>query len=215
MALKRAGLAKEWDAEHTRPPDERGWGMSGATLTDNELKIQIEGNERKASRSGYVLIAGLLIEVASASAKSEKELIDFRRPRRELMTAQNRSSLIDKLTPFAGTQFDVGFGSGGEQIHFVWDLEEVLAAAGWVQLPWGVHAVGTLTNMRNLRPLAGAVHAQNVEIQLEPSWRQSTLPVAEALIDALNEVGISASETPYNFENTNTQAIHILIGAKA
>lgn len=80
------------------------------------------------------------------------------------MTAENRALLQQRLAPFGGQEFDVGFGSGGEQIHFVWDLEEVLSQARWRQLPWGVPAVGTLTHMRNLRPLAGMIYAENVEI---------------------------------------------------
>ena len=88
------------------------------------------------------------------------------------------------LTPFANTKFDVGFGEGdGEQADFVWDLEEALAKAKWSQLPWGVHAVGIATILRgtNGRPLAGSVAAQNVEIHLDPCWRQSLLPAATAL----------------------------------
>jgi hypothetical protein len=87
----------------------------------------------------------------------------------------------------------------------------VLSQARWTQLPWGVAAVGTLTHMRNLRSLAGAIHAENVEIQLEPTWRQANLAATEALTTALNEIGI---ETPYNFANTNVQAIYILVGPK-
>jgi hypothetical protein len=108
-----------------------------------------------------------------------------------------------KLRPFAGTPFDIGFGEGdGEQADCAWDLEEILASAGWNQLPWGVHAVGIAVIHRNLRPLAGSVGAQNIEIQLEPAHRQGRLAAAEALVATLNSAGIGAREAPYNSANT-------------
>src|SRR5579864_1806473 len=153
-------------------------------ITDHQLKDVVERNEARATYSGYVLVVGLLIEVALAlnfktgypavdgfapaladilvvlgvygeirfagkaaraqktlqsrtdqkltealdrAAKAEKELVDFRRRRRALMTPENRETLRKRLAPFSGTEFDTGLGSGGEQMHFLWDLEEVLA----------------------------------------------------------------------------------------
>ena len=46
----------------------------------------------------------------------------------------------------------------------------------------GVHGVGVVTIQRNLRPLAGSVGAQNIEIQIEPAWRKTRLAASEALI---------------------------------
>jgi hypothetical protein len=156
-----------------------------------------------------------LSEALDRATNAELELIKFRRPRRDLMTSEAKAKLSDKLKPFARTPFDVGFSGGdGEQADFVWDIEEVLAAAGWSQLPWGVHAVGIMTIFRNLRPLAGSVGAQNVEIQMEPTWRQSRLSAVEALIAGLNAIGIETRETGYNSASTNVEAIHILIGPK-
>jgi hypothetical protein len=63
--------------------------------------------------------------------------------------------------------------------------------------------------------LSGVVDAENVEIHLDPTWRQSKLPAAQALIEVLKEIGIAAAEeTSYSVPNTNANAIHILIGPK-
>jgi hypothetical protein len=129
--------------------------------------------------------------------------VGWRTPRRALMTATAKQEMATKLRPFAGTPFDIGFGEGdGEQADCAWDLEEILASAGWNQLPWGVHAVGIAVIHRNLRPLAGSVGAQNIEIQLEPAHRQGRLAAAEALVATLNSAGIGAREAPYNSANT-------------
>jgi hypothetical protein len=156
-----------------------------------------------------------LTEALDRASAAETELIKFRMPRRKLFSPEAKKAVADLLRPFAGTPFDIGFGDGdGEQADCAWDIEEVLTVAGWSQIAWGVHAVGILTIHRNLRPLAGSVGAQNIEVQMEPSWRQGRLPAAEALIAALNSIGVDAAERPYNTANTNVQAIHVLIGPK-
>ena len=47
-----------------------------------------------------------------------------------------------------------------------------------------------------------------------PDNRTDNVAAMSALIEALREIGIEATETPYNFANTNVRAIHILIGPK-
>jgi hypothetical protein len=155
-----------------------------------------------------------LTDALTRAAGTEQELIDFRRPRRHLMTAANRALLISRLSQFAGTEFDTGLSPGGEPMHFLWDLEETLTAARWAQLPWGVNAVGVQVVHRNLRPLAGSINAENVEIHLDSSSRIALLPAATALMAALAEIGIVAWEAPFNVQNIHTHAIHILIGPK-
>jgi hypothetical protein len=70
------------------------------------------------------------------------------------------------------------------------------------------------TVQRNYRPLSGTALAQNVEIELDPVNRHQLLPAAEALIEALNQIGISASEPPHNTTSRNPHAMHILVGSK-
>lgn len=151
-----------------------------------------------------------LAEALDRASNAESKLVEFRTARRMLMTNKARSEVVNKLQRFSGTNFDGGVSSfESEQVDILWDLEEVLSLAGWQQLPWPRPDI-----TRSLRPAAGLVAAQNVEIQLDPSWRLAGLPAAGALIDALNDIGIEAREAPFNTPNTNVQAVHVVVGPK-
>jgi hypothetical protein len=177
-------------------------------------EILFSGRASEAHKDLQLSTEGKLAEALNRAANAEQALVDFRRPRRHLMTAENRALLIARLSQFGGTEFDTGLSPGGEPMHFLWDLEETLRDAGWRQLPWGVAAVGVQVVHRNLRPLAGSINAENVEIHLDPSSRAALLPAATGLISALTEIGIAAWEAPFNVHNAHTHAMHILIGPK-
>jgi hypothetical protein len=157
-----------------------------------------------------------LTEALERAAKAENDLLEYRKPRRNLMTAENRERLQGKVQPYAGTKFDVGIGgSDREQADIVWDLEETLCQAGWQQVPWVVNVVGGANVFhRNLRPLAGLVTAQNIELQLHPDHERALTPAAKALAAALNEIGIDTQLRPMSTHNANDDTIHILIGPK-
>jgi hypothetical protein len=72
------------------------------------------------------------------------------------------------------------------------DLEESLRDAGWNQINWAAPNNSGVIH-RSLRPLSGTALAQNVEIELDPLHRDALLPAANALIEALNRIGIRAS----------------------
>jgi hypothetical protein len=168
----------------------------------------------KASRELKTESDAQLTEALDRAANAERELRDFRRPRRHLMTKENRDILIARLSPFAGTKFDTGLSPGGEPMHFLWDLEETLHHAKWNQLPWVTGVVGVQEVRRGLRPVAGSINSENVELHVHASHRNGLLPATNALIAALKEIGITAWEAPFNVLNTNAEAIHVLIGPK-
>lgn len=149
------------------------------------------------------------------AARAEAALLEFRRSRRSIMTAENKARLAERLSVFARVEFDTAYGSGGEQMHFLWDLEEALHAANWHQLDWHMLVGNSLFRARTQRPLCGVVDAENVEIQLQPEWRAQNIGAVEGLIAALGEIGIAAAEAPLITANGNIHAIHILIGPKA
>jgi hypothetical protein len=64
------------------------------------------------------------------------------------------------------------------------------------------------------RPETGEVAVTNVEIHLHPEQRGKLKSAASALISALNNVGIEARDVGFNAHNSNSTAIHILIGEK-
>ncbi len=64
------------------------------------------------------------------------------------------------------------------------------------------------------RPDSGTVAATNVEVHLRPSERAALLAAAQALVSALNDIGIEAAEVPFNNHAQTPNAIHIAIGDK-
>jgi hypothetical protein len=53
-----------------------------------------------------------------------------------------------------------------------------------------------------------------VEIHLHEESRTALSPAATALISALNDTGIAATDAGFNMANDNADAIHILVGPK-
>jgi hypothetical protein len=119
---------------------------------------------------------------------------------------------IERLKPFSGTRFDTGFAqTDGEQLDFMWDLETALAEAEWTHVHW---SAGN-GFMRPLRPVSGDIGAQNVEIHLLPASRDELLPAANALISALQAIGIDAKDVGFNIHSTATSTIHVWQGRNA
>jgi hypothetical protein len=171
------------------------WGSSLAnSLVAIGVALEIKFGQMAGLRQGE-LNRRSDEKVSSATdraANAEMALLKFRQSRRSLMTGEVKTALREKLLHFAGTEFDTAYGSGGEQMHFLWDLEEVLHSANWRQLPWTINAVGnTLSRFRSQRPLCGVIDAENVELQIQPEWRPKNEKAAQALIAALASVGIT------------------------
>ena len=155
-----------------------------------------------------------LSDALDRAVRAENSLIELRRSRRSLLTAENRAILIGMLQPFAGTQFDVGVsGLDTEIVDCLWDLEEVLHAAGWHQVAWTSPA-GAFSFQRNLRPTCGFVSAEKITLEMEATWRQGLLPAANAVIGALNAIGIDAREHELLTPISNMQVIHLYVGSK-
>ena len=146
------------------------------------------------------------------ASQAQLELARFRTPRRDILRG-HEASLTAKLLPFSGAKFDTGLPQGdGEPADFNWDLHSPLLAAGWIHVDW-ISAGFHLTQGPDF-PVSGSVGAVNVEIHLHPASRSLLLPAATALIEALNEIGIAATDAGFNAHSQNTDAIHILIGPK-
>jgi hypothetical protein len=121
--------------------------------------------------------------------------------------------ITKKLMPFGGTEFDCAFArNSGEQADFWWVLQPALTAAGWKNVSWR-YGQSTVFSQAG-RPETGEAAATNVEIHLHPAQRGTLEPAASALISALNDVGIDASDIGFNTYNDNLGAIHIVIGEK-
>ncbi|RQH12681.1 hypothetical protein [Bradyrhizobium sp. RP6] len=154
-----------------------------------------------------------LAAALNRAASAEEELFAFRTTRRHVIGPQ-QAQLTNLMRPFAGAVFDTAMSHFEREIgDILWDIEAALDAAGWQQIDWAAPAYASAIR-RNLRPISGSALAQNVEIEIDPSQRQSLLPAADALIRALNQIGIDAREAPYTSVNGNPHAIHVMVGPK-
>ena len=54
----------------------------------------------------------------------------------------------------------------------------------------------------------------NISVEMHSQSRNKFLPAAEALVGALNEIGIAAAIGAFNNSSINTDAIHLLVGPK-
>jgi hypothetical protein len=166
----------------------------------------------EASRADRIESDKVVASALDRATDAERALLEHKTPRRTVMTDKNKALLADRLAQFRETVFDIGMAGGpGEVMHFCWDLEGALYDAGWHQIDWPSSG---FRFARNLRPLAGMIMADNVEIQLDPNDGGANRAPMIALIESLKEIGIEVKETPYNFANENVKAMHILIGPK-
>jgi hypothetical protein len=161
-----AGIVLEIGNLFWFPHHQTNWELASAIAALLAIGIGLAGEyvcilgTIKASRDEKLESDARLTEALNRAATAEQALVDFRRPRRHLMTAENRALLISRLSQFARTEFDTGLSPGGEPMHFLWDLEQTLTNAGWHQSPWGVAGVGFPVVHRKDRPLSGSVNAE-------------------------------------------------------
>jgi len=144
--------------------------------------------------------------------EAELALAKFRAPR--LPTETQLSLLIERISPFAGTKFDVGHATEDrEQWDFLWRLEPALTKAGWTHVDW----LGGIVFRKNNWPgnhLYGAMAVINVSIELSPNSQTLLMPAAESLVAALREIEIEATIADFNNSSANTDAVHLLVGPK-
>jgi Na+-transporting methylmalonyl-CoA/oxaloacetate decarboxylase gamma subunit len=153
-------------------------------------------------------------EEAAALIDSLKKELDRLRTPRDYLIKGRAEEITKKLTPFAGTEFDGSYArTSGEQTNFWWLLQPALEKAGWKQVVWKYGE--SIANWSQAgRPATGEAPATNVEIHLHPEQRGKLEQAAVALISALNDLGIDAKDIGFNVHNSNSSAIHILIGEK-
>lgn len=195
----------------------KSWFEAILTISaDSLILIGVWGElffERRAKAAGDSLVA----TANARAAEAQLELTRLRATRSDELKGKE-AELIAKLAPFAGTQFDIGCGMGdGEQADFIWDLEPILANAGWKELSWCSTQLGpnlVIHRGSSQRPTLGNVSASNVEIHLSPNFRAALSPAANAVISALTGIGINARDAGYNIANGSDAAVHILTGPK-
>jgi hypothetical protein len=189
------------------------WRKSGQLQTVLEAENLAQRKEIATANTTAAEAEQRAAEANQKAAEARLELAKFREPRSSVLKGHT-AAITERLRPFVGTEFDCGFDRNrGEQADFWWDLQPALVAAGWINVPW---RYGTSTGgvLQGFRPETGEVAAANVEIHIDPQYRDKLAQAAAALMSALNDLGIEARDAGFNAHNTNLTAIHILIGEK-
>jgi hypothetical protein len=122
--------------------------------------------------------------------------------------------LTEKISPFAGTKFDVGHAKVDREVwDFLWLLEPAISAAGWVHIDW----IAGERFRKNGWPGShwyGEMGVNNVSIEVRPRSRATLMPAAEALAAALRAIDIEATTHDDNNTSQNDDAIHLIVGPK-
>jgi len=176
--------------------------------------------ERRAREAGDGIVAqanARAAEAQSETARLQLEVTRLSTPRARLLTPEASASIVEKIRPFAETTYVVGHAPvGREQWDFAWVLEPLISSAEWFPRDWIGGQTFRKVNWTGQAHTYGVANVSNVTIELNPQHRDALLPAANALVDALNAVGIAAKveDHPISGTSMTTDAIHLLIGAK-
>jgi hypothetical protein len=75
-------------------------------------EIHFSGKASRAQKRLQSISDEKLADALNRASRAEQELIDYRQPRRALMTRENIQLITERLSPFVGTEFDCGMGQG-------------------------------------------------------------------------------------------------------
>jgi hypothetical protein len=130
---------------------------------------------------------------------------------REAVSESARSLyIISAIKPFAGKQFDVT-SSGFALETFLGSLRQALKMAGWIEVDRS--DADTMAHHDGQSNIGGPAL---VKIHVDATKISELWDAAEALASALKAEGIEAiAEQLPTPENSNSSAIHIVIGPKA
>lgn len=96
----------------------------------------------------------------------------------------------------------------------MWHFDKVLRDAGWRFTDWISEVMGDRPLIRPERGRSGAVAVKNVSLQMHQSHENKLRPAANALVTALQEIGIEAQIDVFNIHNINEESLHIMLGRK-
>jgi hypothetical protein len=117
--------------------------------------------------------------------------------------------IVSKLTPFSGKQFAATSSDLGLEA-FLGSLRQALTIAGWIEVE---RSDATNPAHRNEQSSIGGPAI--VKIHVDATKAEELWEAAEALASALKAEGIEALAEQATPENSNANAIHILIGPKS
>jgi hypothetical protein len=120
--------------------------------------------------------------------------------------------LAQKISQFSGTKFDVAGGGKTDTNfrYFDYTVGPALAKGGWVHIDWDWGYDTFQIEPYSKRRFGVVTGVRNVVV--EAVRHGGPVNAADALANALNEIGIPATRKDANNENFNSNAVHILVG---
>jgi hypothetical protein len=209
--------------------NERGWRLLVACLGIEAifgiaiLQIDSEISRRQAatiaevqtSNAELLVQAGTLqketAEARERAAKAELDLKNFRAFR--TLTKEQQDRITTAMRPFAGTRFDGAWASIDPELDLLFtSIEDALIAAGLVSIPF----VGPGFSFgREGRSGVGMAGVWGLVIHVNPVKDAELMSAALSLVAALAKEGVGVNFIPkVGFVSTNTNTLHILVGAK-
>lgn len=168
-----------------------------AVAKDRQLAIDLKGKDEK------------IAEANARAAEAMLALEKFKRPRR--LTSEQHALLIEKLKPFAGTEYDLA-AKDPEPLDLALDIESALRAAGWTIRSWTDG--GIVTNLPGRPFVVGHIVLSGIDVQMrDPDLSNAR----DAFVNALTLAGFegvrgSAANVPPEYPNRSV--LHIMIGTK-
>ena len=150
------------------------------------------------------------------AAEARLALAKFKAPRIDGFDEAKRDRISEKLKPFAGKQFDVGIVAGDAECEMLLPvLESVMKKAGFIQIDWVNTSTVTVIYTRVGQPVVGCITAKNVIVEIDLDKDSELGRAAKSISEALIAEGIPAEGNANTVSrNSNTRAIHLLIGQK-
>jgi hypothetical protein len=155
-------------------------------------------------------------EAKARAAEAELKLIEYRKSRAPVIK-EHSAEFVAVIEQFKGTRFDMGHAPvGREQWDFAWNLEPLMAQAGWVFAEWmsdEKHCFPKL-NWTMLPHQYGIANVSNVSVETDDHSGAEIVMAAAALVVAFKTIGIEAIATRSDNGSPNRGIVHLLIGEK-
>jgi hypothetical protein len=187
------------------------------------IKLQkLEAIDKAAQFARYRLETEQKIAEANARAteanaranEAELKLAEYRRQRGTIVQ-ELAAEFVDAIAPFKGTKFDMGHAPvAREQWDFAWQLEPLMAQAGWEFVEWSSGNNFKKLNWTMQPHFYGVANVNNVSIEFDERSGAELAKVTAALAAAFNKIRIEAVATKSNNDSPNKNIVHLLIGEK-
>lgn len=195
---------------------------------DAQREIELKDRDVKIAETGAKAVAAeakaeqFRLNIAEANQQAEEaqqraaearlELAKLKTPR--TLDSTHAQRVTAEAKQFAGTTFNIAAFNSKEPLNLVFQIEEILSAAGWKQLDWDALITINRTGRSSLGIAAETGVTIQVEFDLEAATRSRLLGIAKFLASALTKEGIAAEAQFMPLKTKNPESIHLVVGEK-